>query len=283
MPPNNEENSDWKELIVQLAIDYAMPVAGEVISGLIKNHFNPEQNNMELMFRNAIEEVCQRINEIVEDNFLKQYLADCSHISNQLYIYGQTQDKNVIENVQIESSRLAMRLSDLGKKATGGFFLASNMHLISLRSLSVIDSSYTGTLEEFRSKYFETGNKLISDLNNTGQSLEPGECLLVKGFFNTSQYTELGTRHRILTGEELPADTSVEGVIVSLNYRNQNKTFNTDTDSPVILAIDSEVIESVKGACESFRNQFRKDSVQPIYDIVEKTTAVATKWNEWEV
>ncbi|MEC2256574.1 hypothetical protein P9H08_07695 [Bacillus cereus] len=34
MPPQ-DENTDWKELIVQMAIDYALPVAGDVITGLI--------------------------------------------------------------------------------------------------------------------------------------------------------------------------------------------------------------------------------------------------------
>lgn len=78
----------------------------------------------------------------------------------------RSQDKNVIENVQIESSRLATRLSDLGQKTASGFFLTSNFHLIGLRSLSTIDNSYTGTLKEFTRKYYEIRNESNSKLSD---------------------------------------------------------------------------------------------------------------------
>ncbi|PFU61934.1 hypothetical protein [Bacillus thuringiensis] len=280
MPPQ-DENTDWKELIVQMAIDYALPVAGDVITGLISNQFNPQQSNMELMFKNAIEEVCQRVNEIVEDNLLRQYLSDCSHISNQLYVYGQTQDKTVIENVQIESSRPAMRLSDLGQKAAGGFFLASNFHLISLRSLSIIDNSYTGTLKELTRRYYEIGNELNSGLNNTAKSLEPGECEIMR--YPTASSPDLAQRYYMLTGNPLPTDSADVNTVV-LKYGNENKFFShTEGESPYILTIDTEFTELAKGRCERFKTQLYDDKVRPIYDIVERTTAVADKWNHWEV
>ncbi|WP_144467429.1 hypothetical protein [Bacillus toyonensis] len=283
MPPQ-DENTDWKELLVQMAIDYALPVAGDVVAGLISNQFNPQQSNMELMFKNAIEEVCQRVNEIVEDNFLRQYLSDCKAISNQLYIYGQTQDRTIIENVQIESSRLAMRLSDLGQKAAGGFFMASNFHLISLRSLSSIDSSYSQTLREFTKRYYNMGNEVNSALKNTGRTLEPGECQYARGPLIRSLYPQLEARYKILTGQDLPPDAPMECIVTSIGYDgNKSKTFVTEAGVDAVLAIDNEGVEEVKGLCEGFRDQYYRDRVQPIYNIVERTTEVADKWNEWEV
>lgn len=280
MPPQ-DENNDWKELLVQMAIDYALPVAGDVIAGLISNQFNPQQSNMELMFRNAIEEVCQRVNEIVEDNFLREYLSDCRAISDQLYIYGQTQDRTIIDNVQIESSRLAMRLSDLGQKAAGGFFMASNFHLISLRSLSIIDSSYSQTLREFTTRYYNMGNEVNRALRNTGRTLEPGECEIMR--YPTASSPDLAQRYYMLTGNPLPTESADVNTVV-LNYGNENKVFShTEGESPYILTIDTEFTELAKGRCERFKTQLYDDNVRPIYDIVERTTAVTDRWNQWEV
>lgn len=287
MPPEENESNDWKELIFQMAVDYAIPAAVEVIAGLISNQFNPQQPNMELMFRNAIEEVCQRVNEIVEDNFLKQYVSDCKHISGQLYIYGQTKDRTIIENAQIESSRLAMRLSDLGQKAAGGFFLASNFHLISLRSLSIIDSSYSQTLREFTNRYAIMGDRLNVGLTERGRSFEPSECIINESWINLTgdSDTERAVReYYIRLTNDLNYPERAKGLSIYLNHgvNQSEQTFFTDGYYS-LLAIDTGNVELTKNACEEKRREIYNDKAKPIHEIVERTHAVVNQWNNWVI
>ncbi|WP_368936782.1 hypothetical protein [Bacillus sp. SH8-8] len=284
MPPEENESNDWKELIVQMAVDYALPAAGEAIYGLITNHFNPQQRNMEFMFRNAIEEICRRVDEIVEDNFLREYLSDCTHIANQLYIYGTTKDINIIRDIQVESSRLALRLFDLGYKASGGFFLASNVHLISLRSLSNIDSSYTRILSDFTNRYAQMGDNLNLGLTNRGKSFEPSECKVNESWINLSgdSDAERAAREhykRLTNDENIPE--RAKSLFISLFHGLNQSERTFFPNDYTLLAIDTRNVELTKNACEEQRSQIYNNKAQPIHEIVERTQAVVNQWNNW--
>ncbi|MGN7945801.1 hypothetical protein ACTJJD_12595 [Bacillus sp. 22446] len=287
MPPEETE-IDWKGWIVDIAVNFALPMAGDYLSDLIKQHFSQNQNNMEVMFKNAVEEVCSRVAEIIDEAFLNQYLSDCRHVSNQLRIYQETNDRDVITNAQIESSRLASRLYDMGYKATGGFFIAANMHLVSLRALSEVDSTYRNTLQEFTQDYIEKGIHLNSRLNDITKGFTPSECIwyprkikISDPSLNDQERGALIERYNKLTNKPQILEYYDVG-----NYRlESNGHFYgfPDIILDIVLEIDSETRGNYLKECRRIRQNHIDERVIPLNTITNSTENVLSNWKNWKV
>ncbi|MEC0935427.1 hypothetical protein [Bacillus atrophaeus] len=284
MPP--EENEiDWKAWIVEIAVEYAVPLAGEYLSGLIRQHFSQNENNLELMFKNAVEEVCSRVAEIIDQAFLDQYLSDCRHVSNQIKIYGETHDRDVITNAQIESSRLASRLYDMGYKAAGGFYIASNMHLASLRALSEIDATYKNTLQGFTQDYIEKGIYLNAQLNDKATYFTP-ECRWTNTPVNSQGgglpdevIEKFRERYMELTGKTY---SEIPQIIYAGWYglMHQGRLYQGYDH---ILDIDNERREKSLQACTRARQSIIDEKVNPIITITNSTENVLNNWRNWRI
>ncbi|MGX1468998.1 hypothetical protein ACUW84_001580 [Bacillus sp. 153480031-1] len=281
-----ETEVDWKDWIVDIAINYAVPLAGEYLSDLIRQHFSQNQNKMELMFKNAVDEVCSRVAELLDDAFKNQYLSDCRHVSNQLRIYQETHDRDVITNAQIESSRLASRLYDMGYKATGGFFIASNMHLVSLRALSEIDATYRNTLHEFTQDYIEKGIHLNSRLNDIATAFIPGECMWLKnptkmrpdGSLSSPDLDELWKEYKRLTGENIPPEYINLGTYF---LQSGGKAYYFPTSFKKLFEIDNKGREVFLQECNRVRQMHIDEKVVPLNTIINNTEKVLNTWRNW--
>ncbi|MEK5338128.1 hypothetical protein NSS92_19185 [Bacillus sp. FSL M8-0166] len=284
-----ETEVDWKDWIVNIAINYAVPLAGEYLSDLIRQHFSQNQNKMELMFKNAVDEVCSRVAELLDDAFKNQYLSDCRHVSNQLKIYQETHDRDVITNAQIESSRLASRLYDMGYKATGGFFIAANMHLVSLRALSEVDSTYRNTLQGFTQDYIEKGMHLNSKLNDIVTSITPDECKWVTTPYDMldgsgayhDKLPEFRKRYMEITGKkdnEIPQYVTTGWYV--LLYQKRLYPYQ---GADYLLELDNERREVVLQACTKARQNLIEEKANPIKNIINSTENVLNNWRNWRI
>lgn len=283
--PSEETEIDWKGWIVEIAVNYAVPLAGEYLSGLIRQHFSQNQNNMEVMFKNAVEEVCSRVAEIIDQAFLDQYLSDCRHVSNQIRIYGETHDRDVITNAQIESSRLTSRLYDMGLKASGGFFMASNMHLTTLRALSEIDETYKRTLEDFTNEYIQMGNELNSQLTGKSEAYTPVSSWMEQmrslNDPDAPQVAEWRRRWEHIKGNQ-DYPESVRVGFYALEYPDGHFEHVPNPDlGGMILDIDNELRERALQYCNEKRQEIISLRVEPILQIREKTQNVVSNWGNW--
>lgn len=281
--PTEENEIDWKDWMLEIAINYAVPLAGEYLSGLIKQHFSHNQNNMEVMFRNAVEEVCSRIAEIIDQAFLDQYLSDCRHVSNQIRTYGETHDRAIITNVQIESSRLTSRLYDMGLKASGGFFIASNLHLISLRALSEIDETYKRTLEDFTNDYIQMGKELNSKLTAKAEANTPNPVWTDQGRNvysdpDNPEVQEWKRRWEYITGNQNYPENFIVG---SYGLKYPDGHFEPTSIGGFILDIDNELRERQLQYINKARQEIISLRVEPILRIREKTQNVVSNWGNW--
>ncbi|MBL4974816.1 hypothetical protein I5F18_21250 [Bacillus halotolerans] len=290
MPP--EENEiDWKAWIVEVAVEYAVPLAAEYLSGRIRQHFSQNENNLELMFKNAVEEVCSRVAEIIDQAFLDQYLSDCRHVSNQIKIYGETHDRDIITNAQIESSRLASRLYDMGYKAAGGFYIASNMHLASLRALSEIDATYKNTLRGFTHDYIEKGINLNTQLNDKATYFTPSECEwgttlvhMTGGGMSGEEILKYRERYKEVTGEtdsEIPEYVNAGWYFLKRN--GDSLPYEGGGGGQPILEIDNERRERSLQACTRARQSIIDEKVNPIITITNSTENVLNNWRNWRI
>ncbi|PRS24220.1 hypothetical protein [Bacillus safensis] len=285
-----ETEVDWKDWIIEIALDFALPMAGEYISDLISQHFSQSQNKMEIRFKKAVDEVCSRVAELLDDAFKNQYLSDCRHVSNQLRIYQETHDRDVITNAQIESSRLASRLYDMGYKAAGGFFIAANMHLVSLRALSEIDTTYRNTLQEFTQDYIEKGIHLNSRLNDIATAFIPGACMWVikptkmtsisdGGSLSSSERDKLWKEYRELTGKnDFP-----EYINFGEFQLQSNGKFYLFPSFGKLFEIDNKGREICLQECNRIRQIHIDEKVDPLNNIINNTEKVLTNWRNWRI
>ncbi|MDR4995390.1 hypothetical protein RGT17_09070 [Bacillus altitudinis] len=280
-----ETEVDWKDWIVNIAINYAVPLAGEYLSDLIRQHFSQNQNKMEIMFKKAVDEVCSRVAELLDEAFKNQYLSDCRHVSNQLRIYQETHDRDVITNAQIEASRLASRLYDMGYKASGGFFIASNLHLVSLRALAEVDSTYRNALQGFTQDYIEKGTNLNSKLDEVAKSFIPSECEWVikptkmRGTLSSSDADDIRERYLKLTGKYLLEDS----VNLGEYHLITKDVFKIFPSHGYLLEIDKEYRETHLQLCTKTRQTYIDENVNPLKNIIYNMDFVLNNWSKWRI
>ncbi|PEW37194.1 hypothetical protein CN444_29875 [Bacillus thuringiensis] len=101
----------------------------------------------------AVDEICNRVNKIVDQAFLREYVADCNSIASRLAAYPDSHDVTILQTIFNEGSNLIYRLRgfDTFEGITAVNYI-STLHLIAVKALSEHSPEFSG--------YRETLNRL---------------------------------------------------------------------------------------------------------------------------
>ncbi|QPW51607.1 hypothetical protein G9298_28460 (plasmid) [Bacillus thuringiensis] len=136
MPP---EPYSWEWVAVEAAGGVIGATAGFAAVALIKHlFFNEESDHSADLFKEAVEQICNHINKVIDEAFIREYLSDTNNVKRQLKYFADSSGQNItlIEDIQLEASRLVERFYDLGDKTVGALELACSLHLVILKTLA---------------------------------------------------------------------------------------------------------------------------------------------------
>ncbi|TBX84271.1 hypothetical protein E0M29_27255 [Bacillus cereus] len=274
-----EQQVDWQEWMIELATDNAGPLAKELFSQALKKYFDKDQINLEVLFQNAINEICNRIEEIINEAFLNQYLSDCDFLSDQFVIYSNSSSTTVLNKIQERSSELVNRFNGLGYKGIGGFFIAANMHLLSLRALDNKENT-----KYFCEKYIDMGKEFNEQLDSRAKSFD-GVVKRYEGSWRVDTGDDENNRkdferYHVLTGE-YPSYNVYYPTIFFAYHPNDggNSIFFA---SPTAFSIDNERVELLQRQCDEKKETIFNNKVKPILDMIEKNSQLLDIWKSWK-
>ncbi|WP_430530651.1 hypothetical protein [Bacillus cereus] len=133
----------------------AVGVITELASDYIKRNFLNNTVNYEMMFKQAIEEICTYIDQKVDEAFLREYLSGCNYVRQQLNFYARNNDHSIIPTLQKDAAQLVQNFKGFDVQGFGGLVVACNLHLLILKALSELPEkeSWKITFEDTCKEY----------------------------------------------------------------------------------------------------------------------------------
>ncbi|MCZ8493594.1 hypothetical protein [Priestia megaterium] len=165
MPP--EESG---ELNFQRVMEFgADRLAGPVIGFLLTELFS-QQNDNSSMITQAIEEICARLTKIIDNAFLREYIADTNSIASILFSYAQTRDESLLDDLFVRASDTVhhLRPFDTIESITTCNYVCT-LHLTITRALAENNSGYNEVIRTLGRDYAawsESKVQRIIDLTN---------------------------------------------------------------------------------------------------------------------
>lgn len=165
MPP--EESG---ELNFQRVMEFgADRLAGPVIGFLLTELFS-QQNDNSSMITQAIEEICARLTKIIDNAFLREYIADTNSIASRLFSYAQTRDGALLDELFADASDTVhhLRPFDTIESITTCNYVCT-LHLTITRALAENNSGYNEVIRTLGRDYAawsESKVQRIIDLTN---------------------------------------------------------------------------------------------------------------------
>ncbi|MCS6595307.1 hypothetical protein [Bacillus cereus] len=129
----------WEWVAVEATGGVISGVAGFAAVALIKHLFIKEEADQTGdLFKEAVEQICNYINKAIDEAFIREYLADTDNVKEQLKYFAGSNGKNIklIEDIQLEASKLVQRFYKLGDIAIGALEVACSLHLVILKTLA---------------------------------------------------------------------------------------------------------------------------------------------------
>ena len=180
-----EEQSviNWKWLIVEASGGIVGAIAGHIVLEAIKRSFGLAADYANLN-QAAIDDIVSAVGEGLEQQFIKEWLADCESVRSGLLTYSEANNLDTLRiTLEPQVSNLARRfITPNSYKGIGGFMIAANLHLLAVKYLAANDTDYN---------YKETLKRLIEEYANWGE--EGANWLLERAKLNVSSSCDYGT------------------------------------------------------------------------------------------
>lgn len=150
----------WSWFGLKLVEGVVSGIGAYGITEFIKANFNRADDYSDL-FRAAITEICNTLKEAIDNAFLNEYTSDSESVRQQIRDYGDHGDPEILIETLSKTYDLVNRFDSYGAKGFGGLTLASNLHLLTLRSLSEVPGKekYKITLEKTCKEYADMLNE----------------------------------------------------------------------------------------------------------------------------
>ncbi|PEI83407.1 hypothetical protein [Bacillus toyonensis] len=202
--PSIIEGLNWQRIMEAGASGLGSSVAEEVIKGMFSNN-----NNTEQLLIQAVGEVCDRVKKIVDQAFIKEYVADCNSIASRLAAYPGSKDVTILQRIYDEGSNLVYRLRnfDTFESITTENYICT-LHLMTVKALSEYKdkdkdfSGYKDTLKRLGREYADWceprserlndfARASVGDLQSSSLSVGVREGYFIKDISTFSDIPEL--------------------------------------------------------------------------------------------
>ncbi|PFU37212.1 hypothetical protein COK88_31405, partial [Bacillus cereus] len=85
----------------------------------------------------AVEEICNRIQKIIDQAFLDDYVDRCNSIARRLQGYPESQDENILHSIYDDGSDLVDHLTRFDKfEGITALVYICTLHLTDIKALS---------------------------------------------------------------------------------------------------------------------------------------------------
>ncbi|HSG30521.1 MAG TPA: hypothetical protein VLB82_03140 [Thermodesulfobacteriota bacterium] len=137
----------WEFIARGAAGGVAGAIAGEVVVSMLKRTLGLNVN-YEQLFNNAINEIVNQLGRVIDNAFLREYLADIEHMRSELLTYAETKELRILHENREHASKIVHRLMGFNaQEGLGGFLCAANLHLMVIKALAGHNGDYKKTLQ----------------------------------------------------------------------------------------------------------------------------------------
>ncbi|PFO65949.1 hypothetical protein COJ83_18340 [Bacillus cereus] len=142
------------ELNWQKILEIGASSLGSSIGAAIISEMFPSEDSATEAVGRAVEEICNRIQKIIDQAFLDDYVDRCNSIARRLQGYPESQDENILHSIYDDGSDLVDHLTRFDKfEGITALVYICTLHLTDIKALSDIIPGYKTTLSRCGKEY----------------------------------------------------------------------------------------------------------------------------------
>ncbi|MGG3452566.1 hypothetical protein GNP92_13220 [Paenibacillus timonensis] len=202
---------DWMAVAGWIAAGIVSKLAGDTIGVELEKLLGIESSTDQLI-RSSVDEICQRIDQIVNQQFIEEWSADLEAVRKDILMYLPKQDTDMIKQLEGKVHILAERFIMEGTKTLGPFMISASMDLVCLRYLSSTNGAFVQDLTSRAKEYadwaeaksteiIELAKTFVSSSCSSGRGLPVGDMDPQNYAYYTSQWGK--KKHRWSGSENL--------------------------------------------------------------------------------
>ncbi|OAH53920.1 hypothetical protein AWH48_11675 [Domibacillus aminovorans] len=184
---------DWLWVAKEAAGGIIGAVAGEVFLTIAKSALG-QNINYKALLKDAVDDICARVGKMLKDEFIREYVADADTARNNLLTYMDSKKLDKLTLTEDAASYIVGRLKSVSEtqEGLGGFMVAANIHLTSLKLMIEHNADFTKTLERNCLEYADWGeeqaNKMVERVK-TSVSPCTGGCRTIRDMGEVCSYS----------------------------------------------------------------------------------------------
>jgi hypothetical protein len=222
------------------------------------------------MFKDAVNEIETRVGRVIENEFVDIWIADANSVRSSLLTYVETTNIRMLEStIEPKASDLANRFIGLDDyRGLGGFMISANLHLLSIKFLSLHNEGYLTTLNRKIEEYSDWGEKANEWTLEMARSNVDSHCTTTNRFDPSGRP---GRIDRIIDNEdEIVFLDRAYTAEYKYNWGKEHKNWYGSTDS-------------VNDECELSRRAHYDQIVTEAEERYDQLEGIIVNWREGKI